>query len=91
MVDDTEHRIGPNLALTDAWTEFRYHAEQWAVWESGSRFIAMPAGRGSGKTELSKRKLVMSLMFDPTAESSNRAVSSQVTSSTWSPHCWAKP
>ena len=62
-----EHGIGPNLALTPAWTPLTYHPIQWDVWQQPIRFKAIPAGRGSGKTELAKRKLVASLMCDPIA------------------------
>ena len=44
--------------LTPAWTQFRPHAVQQALWRCPKRFVAVPAGRGSGKTELSKRRLV---------------------------------
>lgn len=43
---------------TDAWTPFKHHPRQHALWNTRSRFIAAPAGRGSGKTELAKRRLV---------------------------------
>lgn len=44
--------------LTAAWTKFRPHATQCALWKCSDRFVAVPAGRGSGKTELAKRRLV---------------------------------
>ncbi len=44
--------------LTPAWTKFRPHPEQCKLWVSKERFVAVPAGRGSGKTELAKRRLV---------------------------------
>ena len=62
---DIQTGIGPSLGLTPAWTPFRSHAIQEAVWADQVRFKVIPAGRGSGKTELAKRKLVQSLMFDP--------------------------
>lgn len=42
-------------------TELRPHEIQEQVWNSKSRFLLIPAGRGSGKTELAKRKLVQCL------------------------------
>lgn len=44
--------------LTAAWTSLRPHAAQAALWNCPKRFVAVPAGRGSGKTELAKRRLV---------------------------------
>ena len=44
------------------WSPFRYHAAQQALWRCQKRFCIVPAGRGSGKTELAKRKLVVSLL-----------------------------
>ncbi len=46
---------------TPRWTALRPHAEQWRLMTSTARFIGVPAGRRSGKTELAKRRLVMSL------------------------------
>lgn len=51
----------PVLQLTSAWTALKPHSEQAALWKSKARFIVVPAARRSGKTEVSKRKLVMSL------------------------------
>lgn len=47
--------------LTARWTPMNYHPEQDRFLRSQSRFQVVWAGRGSGKTELSKRRLVMSL------------------------------
>jgi hypothetical protein len=44
--------------LTEAWTQFRPHAGQAELWACRARFVAVAAGRGSGKTELAKRRLV---------------------------------
>lgn len=44
--------------LSARWTKLRPHAVQQAYWRSKHRFNVVPAGRRSGKTELSKRKLV---------------------------------
>lgn len=46
------------MILTPAWTQLRRHEVQAALWRCTKRFTAVPAGRGSGKTELSKRRLV---------------------------------
>ncbi len=48
--------------LTDRWTTLRPHAEQQRLWNSPSRFKVVPAGRRSGKSELSKRKIVRQAM-----------------------------
>lgn len=45
----------------DAWPQLLYHETQQALWTSTARFNYVPAGRASGKTELSLRKLVASL------------------------------
>jgi len=42
----------------DAWYPFRYHEEQQRFWNCQRRFIGLDCGRGSGKTDLCKRKLV---------------------------------
>lgn len=44
--------------ITQAWTQLRPHPVQQALWSTKGRFAIVPAGRGSGKTELSKRRLV---------------------------------
>lgn len=44
--------------LTPAWTTMRPHAQQSAAWRTRARFVALACGRGSGKTELAKRRLV---------------------------------
>ena len=48
--------------LTPRWTKLRPHATQRALWTSPRRFALVPAGRGSGKTELAKRRLVRYLL-----------------------------
>lgn len=45
----------------EAWPTLRPHALQSKVWQSKARFIVMACGRGSGKTELARRKLVTQL------------------------------
>lgn len=44
--------------LTPAWTQLKPHETQRALWRCPKRFVAVPAGRGSGKTELAKRRLI---------------------------------
>lgn len=44
--------------LTDAWTQLRYHAGQTALYRTRKRFVAAACGRGSGKTELARRRIV---------------------------------
>jgi len=44
--------------LTEAWTSLRYHEQQCAAYRSKARFVALACGRGSGKTELARRRIV---------------------------------
>jgi hypothetical protein len=44
--------------LTDGWTQLRYHALQARLWRTKARYVAVAAGRGSGKTELARRRVV---------------------------------
>lgn len=44
--------------LTPAWTPLRPHPMQSKLWRTKARFPVVVAGRGSGKTELSRRRLV---------------------------------
>ncbi len=44
--------------LTPAWTPLRYHREQVRFYRSQARFRAVAAGRRSGKTEISRRRIV---------------------------------
>ena len=46
--------------LTPAWQKLRPHKGQNELWHSKARFIVLPCGRRSGKTEIAKRKLVLS-------------------------------
>ena len=41
--------------------ELRPHDQQKELWDSNARFKIVPAGRGSGKTELAKRMIVQAL------------------------------
>jgi hypothetical protein len=47
--------------LTRAWTKLRYHEKQSRLWRSPARFVEVAAGRGSGKTELARRRIVRML------------------------------
>lgn len=44
--------------LTNAWTSLRHHALQSRMWRTKSRFVVAACGRGSGKTELARRRIV---------------------------------
>ena len=46
------------VPLTPAWTQLRPHRLQSKLWRTTARFTVVVAGRGSGKTEVSRRKLV---------------------------------
>lgn len=50
-----------NSLISSRWSLLRYHPIQQALWTSKARFKLVTAGRSSGKTELAKRKLVISL------------------------------
>lgn len=41
-----------------AWFKLRYHEKQTLAWRTKARFVALAAGRGSGKTELARRRVV---------------------------------
>lgn len=43
------------------WHRLLPHPEQTRLWTDGKRFAVVPAGRRSGKTEISKRRLVIGL------------------------------
>lgn len=47
--------------MIDRWYPLRPHEQQSQLYRSRSRRVAVAAGRGSGKTEILKRKLVRSL------------------------------
>lgn len=47
--------------LTTGWKQLNYHAVQRAAWESRARYVALPCGRQSGKTELARRRIVACL------------------------------
>lgn len=51
--------IGTQLPVE--WAPLRYHEQQARLWRSRSRFKAVAAGRGSGKTEIARRYLVRCL------------------------------
>lgn len=47
-----------NELLTDSWQPLRYHHDQSRLWRTKKRFVAVAAGRGSGKTEIARRRVV---------------------------------
>lgn len=48
-------------SLPAGWYPLFYHAIQNEFWKSRARFIAVYGGRGSGKTEIARRKLALRL------------------------------
>ena len=44
--------------LTPAWTQLRFHEKQNKLWRSAANYVAVAAGRGSGKTELARRRII---------------------------------
>lgn len=44
--------------ITQSWTPLRYHPIQAKLWRTKAQFVAVAAGRGSGKTELARRRVV---------------------------------
>lgn len=48
-------------SLPSAWTRLRYHASQNRLWRTPAKRVCVVAGRGSGKTELARRKIVREL------------------------------
>jgi len=53
----------PGKPLPKRWDKLRAHKKQLALWNSPKRFIVLPCGRRSGKTEIAKRKLVCESLF----------------------------
>lgn len=47
--------------LPQSWYPLRYHEDQARLWQSQKKFCAVVAGRGSGKTELARRRIVACL------------------------------
>lgn len=47
--------------LTSAWTKLNFHAQQDRLWRTKARFCAVAAGRGSGKTEVARRRTIRML------------------------------
>lgn len=47
--------------LTQAWTPLRYHRLQSQAWRTTKRYVNIAAGRGSGKTEIARRRVVRML------------------------------
>lgn len=52
------------LPPTERWHDLRFHEEQSRAWHSSARFVCLPCGRQSGKSELAKRRLVRWLAVD---------------------------
>lgn len=50
------------MILTPRWTKLKHHDVQQALWHTPYRFVTVPAGRRSGKTELGKRRIVRAAM-----------------------------
>lgn len=48
--------------LTQRWYKLRPHEIQHALWHSTARFVVLPCGRRSGKSEIAKRKLVLAAL-----------------------------
>lgn len=44
--------------MFNAWPQLKYHKTQRKVWTSKERFLYLPCGRQSGKTELALRRLI---------------------------------
>lgn len=58
---DIAVRAPANAILTPDWYPLRYHECQRRAWLSTARFGALACGRGSGKTELARRKIILAL------------------------------
>lgn len=46
------------MSVPNAWKQLRYHPVQDRLWRSTCRFAAVVAGRGSGKTDLARRRTI---------------------------------
>lgn len=51
------------VELPPRWTSLKYHPKQAAAFYGTTRFINLACGRGSGKTEIARRKVIRSLMI----------------------------
>jgi len=58
--------------LPESWTPLRYHPVQAKLWASRSRFRAVVAGRGSGKTELARRYITRMLRVNKNLDGSRK-------------------
>lgn len=47
------------IQITPAWFPLRPHPTQSKLWHTRARFVCLPSGRGSGKTEIAKRRLAL--------------------------------
>ena len=50
--------LHPSLQGTHGWFPMMYHEQQYRAWTSKKRFVALACGRGSGKTELARRRII---------------------------------
>lgn len=48
--------------LTPRWYKLRPHQGQHELWHTSARFVVLPCGRRSGKSEIAKRRLVLSAL-----------------------------
>lgn len=46
------------MPLTPAWVQMRPHPVQSRLWRTPSRFVSVAAGRGSGKTDIARKRVV---------------------------------
>ena len=53
-----EKELESDKVLTSRWHNLRFHSKQQSFLNSSRRFIVVPSGRRSGKTEIAKRRLV---------------------------------
>lgn len=61
VIEDMRTPTTPADTITPAWTQWKEHPDQVALWTCPSRFVHVVAGRGSGKTEMARRRLVRML------------------------------
>jgi len=62
IATDEQHAAEPTI--TNRWFPLRHHPVQSAAWRTSARFVTLPCGRMSGKSELAKRRLVRFLPVD---------------------------
>jgi len=64
MNPDRNSSLALNCGFTPRWAPLWPHPKQEALLSSPKRFVVLPCGRRSGKTEIGKRKLVQHLLYD---------------------------